>query len=182
MNKIAFITKNNSRGDNMITLSNKERMLLEDEKSHEQLCIEKYSKYINETQCQELKNVLNSSLQQEKSHLDSINQMLNGQVPNFVKAQKQGQQQGQNNQMQNMQNNSQITNQSNKQGYNKNDYQICTDLLATEKYVSSTYNTAVFEFTNHDFRNALNHIQKEEQEHGEALFDYMQSKGMYNPK
>ncbi|MGB4432257.1 MAG: spore coat protein, partial [Limnochordia bacterium] len=28
----------------------------------------------------------------------------------------------------------------------------------------------------------LNHIQKEEPEHGEGIFNYMQSKGMYNPK
>ena len=31
----------------MINLSIKERMLLEDEKSHEQLCVDKYNEYSN---------------------------------------------------------------------------------------------------------------------------------------
>ena len=31
-------------------------------------------------------------------------------------------------------------------------------------------------------RDILNHIQKEEQKHGEAIFKYMESRGMYNPK
>jgi spore coat protein CotF len=52
----------------------------------------------------------------------------------------------------------------------------------TEKYVSGTYDTAIFEFTNTAMRQALNHIQKEEQQHGEGIFNYMQSRGMYNPQ
>ena len=62
------------------------------------------------------------------------------------------------------------------------DKDICTDLLNTEKYVSSTYDTAIFEFQNTNVRDVLNHIQKEEQKHGEAIFQYMQSKGLYNVK
>ncbi|HHW60872.1 MAG TPA: spore coat protein, partial [Syntrophomonadaceae bacterium] len=29
-------------------------------------------------------------------------------------------------------------------------------------------------------RQVLNHIQKEEQQHGEGIFNYMQNNGMYN--
>jgi spore coat protein CotF len=55
-------------------------------------------------------------------------------------------------------------------------------MLMTEKYVSGAYDTAIFEFRDPQVRQILNHIQKEEQQHGEAIFNYMESMGMYNPK
>ncbi len=63
--------------------------------------------------------------------------------------------------------------------YNESDEVLCSDLLATEKYVGSTYNVAVFESANPMVRQAVQHIQQEEQEHGKMLFDYMHSHGMY---
>jgi spore coat protein CotF len=62
----------------------------------------------------------------------------------------------------------------------QSDIELCKDVLMTEKYVSNTYDTAIFEFRDTNIRNALNHIQKEEQQHGEGVFNYMYSKGMYN--
>ena len=62
------------------------------------------------------------------------------------------------------------------------DHSLCIDLMMTEKYVSNTYDTAIFEFTHSNIRQILNHIQKEEQQHGEGIFNYMQSRGMYNPQ
>ncbi|MBR6549079.1 MAG: spore coat protein, partial [Clostridia bacterium] len=53
------------------------------------------------------------------------------------------------------------------------------DMLAMEKHVSGVYNTGVFEFTNPVLRDALAHIQKEEQNHGEKLYSYMSANGMY---
>jgi hypothetical protein len=52
------------------------------------------------------------------------------------------------------------------------------DALDTEKHVSSVYDTCIFEFTDAGARQALNHIQKEEQEHGQMLYDYMAAHGM----
>lgn len=66
-------------------------------------------------------------------------------------------------------------------GQNKqNDSYLCSDLLSTEKHVSSVYNTAIFEFKNTQIRDALNHIQKEEQQHGEEIYNYMAQNGMYS--
>jgi spore coat protein CotF len=65
-------------------------------------------------------------------------------------------------------------------GINMSDADLCKDMLMTEKYVSGAYNTAIFEFQDTRARDVLNHIQKEEQKHGEAIFQYMQSKGLYN--
>lgn len=59
------------------------------------------------------------------------------------------------------------------------DQQMCTDLLTTEKAVSDMYDHAVFESTNQQLRQILNHIQKEEQDHAFAIFQYMQQKGWY---
>jgi spore coat protein CotF len=64
--------------------------------------------------------------------------------------------------------------------YQASDKDLCTEMLMTEKYVSGTYDTAIFEFRDAQVRDILNHIQKEEQKHGEAIFAYMQSKGMYS--
>ena len=165
----------------MINLSTKERMLLEDEKSHEQLCVDKYNEYSNKASDTELKNLFSQLAQKEQQHLDSINQLLSGVVPNVNK--QQGSQQG------NQQNSSikqPLTNQSQinfgTNSYNEHDKMLCSDALSTEKFVSSTYNTAIFEFRDKNIRQVLNHIQKEEQEHGEKIFNYMSSHGMYQVK
>ncbi|EJP6472091.1 spore coat protein [Clostridium botulinum] len=155
----------------MANLTQKETFLLEDQKSHEELCIKKYTNYANQTKDPELKQLCLNIAQQEQQHLNSINELLKGQIPN-VSGQQNNQQQ-QNSQMQSNTGTGLDT---------KNDADLCTDLLATEKYVSSTYDTAIFEFCDPNMRNVLNHIQKEEQQHGESLFKYMESRGMYNPQ
>ena len=149
-----------------ITLTQKERMLLEDQKSHEQICIQKYSNYANQAQDVQLKQICKNNEQIERSHLDTINQLLSGNVPQMN--QQQNQSSGQN------------MNNSQSAGNNLSDKEICSDLLMTEKYVSGAYDTAIFEFKDTQVRDVLNHIQKEEQKHGEAIFKYMESKGMYN--
>lgn len=157
-------------------LSQKERMLLEDQKSHEQLCIEKYTNYANQAQDPQLKQIFLQNLKDEEEHLNTINQMLNGQVPNL--AMEKATQQNSNKNM-----NVQMPSNNIPAGLNnKSDKELCEDILMTEKYVSSTYDTSIFEFTNATLRDDLNHIQKEEQNHGKAVFDYMHGKGMYNVK
>lgn len=120
MNNFIYIIKTNIGDVVMINLNTKERMLLQDEKSHEELCIQKYQDYAN----------ISSSTPktQVSSNLDKF---------------------------------------------------LCQDSLSTEKHVSSTYNTAIFEFRDKNIRNVLNHIQKEEQEHGEQIYNYMHQHGMY---
>lgn len=161
----------------MIQLTQKERTLLEDQKKHEQICIEKYTNYANQTQSPQLKQLFQSYAAQEQNHYDTVNQILSGQVPNLNQSQQSaGSQQ-------------QIAanaapSATNMQGAmaDQSDASLLNDMLMTEKYVSSTYDTAIFEFTDSNVRQALNHIQKEEQQHGEGIFNYMQSQGMYNPQ
>lgn len=150
-------------------LTEKERMLLEDHKKHEQICIQKYQSYAAQTQSPELQQLFRTHASHEQQHLNTVNQLLNGQIPAVSQAQQN------NNQQQ------QMNLQSGGTG-NPTDSYLCSDLLSTEKYISGTYDTSIFEFGNPQVRQVLNHIQKEEQKHGEDIFLYMQSHGMYNAR
>ncbi len=163
-----------------INLTNKEKMLLQDQKAHEELCVQKYQNYSSQAQDPKLQQLFASLAQKEQQHLDTINQIINGQVPNLQQNNTNSNQSQQDPLQQMMQQ----TKANPVQGAmaNQNDKTLCNDMLATEKYISGTYNTAIFEFTNPNVRQVLNHIQKEEQEHGEQIFNYMQSNGMYNPQ
>lgn len=159
------------------SLTQKERFLLEDQLSHEELCVKKYTNYASQAKDSELKTLFTTLASHEQKHYQTIDQILKGQVPPASKWQQSSQSQ----QTQTQQSQSQQP-QPNKQGtglVNQSDMDLCQDMLGTEKYISSAYNTAIFEFKNHDIRAALNHIQKEEQEHGEKIYLYMQSKGGY---
>lgn len=160
----------------MLNLNSKERMLLEDEKKHEELCIEKYNKYSEMASNPELKNLFSQLSEKEKQHLNTINQMLSGVLPNTNS--------GQGGKQQNQQSNNQSSNEQKLNYYQSqtdfnNDKMLCQDSLSGEKYVSSTYDTAIFEFRDTNARQILNHIQKEEQEHGEKIYNYMEQYRMY---
>lgn len=180
---------------NNLTFTTKERQYLEDQKNHEQICIQKYTNYANLTTCSQLKNICKQNAQKEQEHYDTLNQLLNGQMPQMG---QQSQQQGQSQQSgmgmqsssssQSQQSGMKMQSSSGSQtngsqfGFNATDKDLCTDLLMTEKYVSGAYNTAIFEFRDPQVRQLLNQIQKEEQQHGEAIFKYMESNGMYQVK
>lgn len=105
------------------------------------------------------KKLIFSTCSKEQQHLDSINQLLNGIVPN-INQQSGGQQNSSNQQLVNQQfiNQSHINFGTNT--YNEHDKMLCNDSLSTEKFISSTYNTAIFEFRDKNVRQVLNHIQK----------------------
>lgn len=151
-------------------LTQKETSLLKDLKEQEQICVEKYNKYSTDANDGQLKNLFAQIGQTEKQHLDTINQIMSGTIPTM--------QSGGNTQIQQTFTPTYNTTDSS-QNKQKVSY-LCTDLLSTEKHVSSTYNTCIFEFRDTNIRNILNHIQKEEQQHGEQIYNYMAQNGMYN--
>lgn len=163
-----------------VTFSQKEMKLLEDQKNHEQICIAKYTNYAAQAGDSQLKQIFNASAQSEKEHLNSINQLINGQVPQINQGKGAAQASG-------SQASAAAMNNTPAAGMNKaqtgagrvSDKDMCTDMLMTEKYVSGAYDTSIFEFQNTNVRDVLNHIQKEEQKHGESISQYMQSQGMY---
>ena len=169
-----------------LKLSTKEKMLLQDLKSHEELCVQKYEGYSKQAQDSNLSQLFTSIGKKEQEHLNTVSQILSGQTPNIQQSsgsqmgmgQSQGAGQGMGSQMGMGQSQGGVMGSS--QMFNQGDKTLCSDMLSTEKFVSSAYNTAIFECTNTQVRQALNHIQKEEQEHGEQIFSYMQSNGMYS--
>ena len=149
-----------------MTLTEKEKLLLKDLKSSEKLCIEKYEKFASEAARPELKSVFEEIKQVEQGHLNTITGILDGNMP--------GSEGG------STFNPSAVEKVNYTEEERKKDKYLCEDALSTEKYVSSSYNTAVFEFAQAPLRNCLNHIQKEEQQHGEKIYNYMAANGMYN--
>ncbi|MBO8158090.1 MAG: spore coat protein [Thermosyntropha sp.] len=142
-------------------------MLLEDQKKHEQVCVQKYNEYASKATDPQLKQIFTAYARQEQQHYDTINQILSGQLPAMGGQGSQGMP---------------IAGGIQPGAGNPQDAALCSDMLMTEKYVSDTYNTAIFEFTDSNLRQILNHIQKEEQQHGEGIFNYMNAKGMYKPQ
>jgi spore coat protein CotF len=170
-----------------MNFTTKERYLLEDQKNHEKICVQKYSSYANMATDPELKSIFQQNGQKEQEHYNTLDQLLKGQVPSMSQSSSQqsgGQQSGSQSgsQMQVKSGGQQTFQSQGNTNYSNSDKDLCTDMLMTEKYVSGAYNTAIFEFRDPQVRSILNHIQKEEQQHGEAIFKYMEKKGMYQMK
>ena len=157
-------------GEVIIMLTEKETMFLNDLKNQEKLCIDKYTRYSSQAHDGQLKSLFSQIAGAEHTHLDTLNKMLSGTAPSMAQGQSKGAA-------------PQFTS-TYSAGENdanmKDDCYLCTDALANEKHVSSVYDTSVFEFSDPKIRDALNHIQKEEQEHGKMLYDYMAANGMYS--
>ena len=151
-----------------MTLSQKENNLLSDLKSQEQLCIEKYGKYEQDAHDPCLKSLFKSIKSTEESHLSTISRIMSGEevstntAPSAVSQQLECQM------------------SSCSESEKKSDAFLCKDALAMEKHVSALYDTSIFEFTSPTLRDTLNHIQKEEQNHGEQLYQYMSKNNMYS--
>ena len=151
-----------------MTLTQKETSLLTDLKSQEQLCIQKYTKYAEQAHDAELKTLFNNLMANEQKHLDTINQILGGtevsmpqQSPSATAAKL----------------NCKMSSAS--ESEKQQDAYLCKDALSMEKHVSSVYNTGIFEFSSPVLRDTLAHIQKEEQNHGEKLYNYLSCNNMY---
>lgn len=157
-----------------LQLSQKERQLLQDQQSHEKVCIEKYQNFAQQASDSQLKQLFQSYAQQEQQHLSTLTSILSGQVPSTSQGQQSQQAQ------QSSQSSTQATAATATASANKADAMLCSDMLMTEKFVSGAYDTAIFEFADANVRQALNHIQKEEQKHGEGIYNYMSSQGMYS--
>jgi len=174
-------------------LTQKERSLLKDQMAHEEICIRKYTGYANLTKSQELRNLFNELAQEERNHYDTLSRYTGSQGGMQQTGPKQqdsrmkgadfetasfddqthqwsayGQQPHQG--------------QQGQQTGSTDDAAICQDMLMTEKYISGTYDTTVFESVNPQLKKDLQTIQDDEQKHGEKIFDYMQKQGYYKPQ
>ncbi|MCM1183530.1 MAG: ferritin-like domain-containing protein [Roseburia sp.] len=149
-------------------LTQTETAAIKDLQTQEQTCIDKYGKYSREAKDTVLKDLFKELQQKEQQHYNSLGQMLGGTVPSCNC------------------NDSDGRNYSPKATYDrmsdtpekKADSFLATDCIATEKLVSSEYNSDVFRFGNSDVRKLLADIQIEEQNHAEMLYKYKTVNGM----
>ena len=173
MNKIDIdwreFSYHKTKGIKIMTLTQKENSLLCDLKSQEQLCIEKYGKYSDEACDPALKNLFTSIKTTETKHLETINRILGGEEVQMNSAPPTAQSE-------------RYTGAASScpQDKKQADSFLCKDALSKEKHVSSLYDTSIFEFSSPTLRDTLAHIQKEEQNHGERLYEYMKINGMYS--
>ena len=150
-----------------MTLSQKETSLLNDLKSAEELCIEKYRQHAQNAKSSELRALFESMEKTENEHKTAVTDMLAGKDPMPPAS------------ISNSNNQNCAAYSYKNEEDRKCDAFLCQDMLSTEKHVSSMYDVSVFEFATPAARKMLNHIQSEEQQHGEQLYAYMKANQMY---
>ena len=148
-------------------LTQKETDLLKDLKGQEQLCVDKYTKHSSQAVDCQLKNLFTQIAGIEKEHLDTITKIESGSVPGTGTGSS-------------TQPTFTMTYGVGNNQDKQTDCYLCSDVLATEKHASHLYDSCIFEFNNQSIRDSLNHIQKEEQNHGKMLYDYMKTNNMYS--
>lgn len=141
-------------------LNQKETQLITELKNQEELCIQKYDFYAQQAKDPELKSLFKTIAKHEQQHFDMLESLLNGTLPQIkshepraVKYEPKASHQG---------------SQEEKQF----DKFLCTDIIATEKYVATDYNNDLFYFASPEVRNVLNAIMTDEQNHAEMIWKY----------
>ena len=164
-----FIGKNSCKGDKfMINLTEKERFIIEDLKSQEKLCIQKYEFYEEMAYDPELVSLFTKIKESEQKHLQSLNDVLNGNVAEVDTNDNSGE----------MYTPKASYHQNGNKQEKEHDSFLCTDAITMEKYVSSAYNFDLFQFGNSKLRKLLNDIETEEQNHAEMLYKYKKANMM----
>jgi len=173
-------------------LTQKDKTNLQDQMRHEEVCIRKYTDYAGQSKDPALSALFNEIASEEQEHYDTLQDILSGTnqgVGSFGSSQSGSG--SQDRQYASTQNNGQSysgqadqsqsggsTQSTNIPGGSKGDAPIVRDMLMTEQFVSGSYDSAIFDSMNPQVRQTLQHIQKEEQQHGERLRSYMQQNGM----
>ena len=151
-----------------MVLKEKEQTTIEDLRTQEQSCVEKYHRYGQQAKDPVLKDLFDRLEKEEQHHYDSLGQVLKGQVPQCNVNDSDGAS------YQPKATYDTMTNSDDKQ----NDCFLATDCIGTEKMVSGEYNSNVFVFEDSNLRKLLADIQVEEQNHAEMLYKYKTVNGM----
>ncbi len=149
-------------------LTEQEATVIKDLQTQEKTCVEKYRFYEASAHDSQLKDLFRRIGDEEQEHFDSLGQVLKGDVPNVQPAE---------NGTQGFHPTATYSSSDNSEE-KRHDQFLCTDSIATEKLVSSTYNNDLFQFAATNVRKLLNHIQTEEQNHAEMIYKYKTANGM----
>ncbi len=141
-------------------LTQKETQLVTELKTQEQLCVQKYNFYAAQANDPALKDLFQTISEHEQKHSDMLDSLLQGTVPDVKMKGPMA------------------------EGYSPKESRgitaegkafdkfLCTDIIATEKYVATAYNDDLFYFASTDVRNVLNAIMTDEQNHAEMIWKY----------
>ena len=149
-----------------MNLNQKEVQLITELKTQEQLCVQKYDFYANQAKDPELKKLFKKILKVEQNHYDMLNALAGGNVP-AIKSRKPS--------ATSYQAQATYTGDSTAKDFDKF---LCTDIIATEKYVATAYNNDLFYFASPEVRNVLNAIMTDEQNHAEMIWMYKTANNM----
>ena len=151
-----------------MSLKQKEVETIKDLMTQELSCAEKYNRYANLAKDEELQNLFHTLEERERTHHESLNQVLNGKCPSCDCNDSEGKDYSPKATYDNME-----------QSEDKaSDAFLATDCIAAEKMISTEYNSDVFNFSQSEIRKLLADIQIEEQNHAEMLYKYKTVNGM----
>lgn len=165
----------------MVNLSNKERFLLEVEKYQQQLAIDKYNDYALQADDPGLKSLFSNLSKTEQKHLNIIDEILQGKIPNINKEKFHPYYENNLDDTTYHINLGNITlTPINTESYHDGDKVICFNALTTQELLHSTYSTSNMEFNNKDLKNVLDFIINEKSESINYINEYMTKKGMHD--
>lgn len=141
-------------------LNQKETQLITELQNQEQICITKYDFYAEQAHDSELKNLFKRLADQERAHLNMLKSLMDGKIPKIAEPTPLAEDY-----------NPKESNTASK-AHKEFDKFLCTDIIATEKYVATDYNHNLFFFASTDVRNVLNAIMTDEQNHAEMIWKY----------
>ncbi|MCC3865097.1 spore coat protein [Terrisporobacter petrolearius] len=163
----------------MANLTSKERFLLEGEKYQQQLVIDKYKDYTLQAQDDSLKSLFSNLVKIEEKHLNMIDEILQGKVPQINKENIHPYYESNSNDYINI-GNITLTSLDENHSYEEGDKIICFDALTTEELLHSTCSASSLEFEKTELENILKYIIEEKSENLKYINNYMIKKGMYN--
>ena len=151
-----------------MALNQKEESLIKDLQEQEKLCIQKYTRYAEMAHDEELKNLFNTLRENEINHYKALQAIKDDDTTtphikhlNAAEYAPKG-----------------VHTKECNSREKEDDAYLCTDSIATEKFISTSYNEDLFQFASSAVRDTLNQIQTDEQNHGEMLYKYKTANGM----
>ena len=166
----------------MVNLSSKEKFLLEGEKYQQQLAMDKFNDFTLHAKDDNLKTLFSNLSKIEESHLNLIDEMLQGKVPlinnKSIHPYYESNTFNSNNYL--SVGGIMLTSLDNNYSYEDGDKIICFDALTTEELLHYTYNISKSEFEKSEFNDIFEFIINEKNENIKYINEYMNKKGMYN--
>ena len=148
-------------------LTEKQLAVAQDLLDQEKACVQKYEFYANQAKDTELRKLFTQIKEDEENHYNSINSLINGDPDSEVDTSPADEYMPH------------PTYGPMDESENKKfDAFLCTDSIASEKYVSSAYDFNLFQFGDTKTRKLLNDIQTAEQNHAEMIYKYKVANGM----